>query len=75
MLFSTLADMLTKKNILKRSSQLYRMLNLNLPGQKFKETSLVMYSVFMKLFAKACLRGAIENIYDYVQHLTVLEGS
>jgi hypothetical protein len=27
---------------------------------------MIKYSVFMKIFAKACLRGAVENIYDYV---------
>ena len=29
----------------------------------------------MKIFAKACLRGAVENIYDYVQHIANVEES
>ena len=29
----------------------------------------------MKIFAKACLRGAVENIYDYVQYIANVEES
>jgi len=54
---------------------MYRLLNKNFPEKTFKANSPIKYTQFMKIYAKACLRGAVENIYDYVQHLAKVEES
>jgi hypothetical protein len=64
--FNLFGELLTRKKVLKRPSQLYRMMHLNAPGQQFNEDSMIGYFTFFKLFSRACLRGAIENIFDYV---------
>ena len=59
-------DFLRSIKVIGRDSEMQRLLKNTIPTEVLVDDSL-KYTQFMKIFARACLRGAITNIYDYMK--------
>jgi len=58
-----LKNFLRKNQVIGRDSEVYRLIKQTIPTEVVTEDC-VKQSQFMKIFARACLRGAIMNIYE-----------
>ncbi len=59
-------DFLRSKKVIGRDSEMQRLIKNTIPTEVLVDESL-KYTQFIKIFARACLRGAITNIYDYMK--------
>ncbi len=63
---------LRKIQVIGRDSEIFRLLKQTIPTEIVTEQCLKQ-SQFMKIFARACLRGAIMNIYENMKKVMLHE--